>query len=112
MADVAALGSARTQPGLTLLDLGAYPGLVASDEATATVDGELYDVPAAMWDRLDAIEAVEHGLYRRVVVALDDGREAVSYLFTGDRTWARPAGACWGLDRFHAERGDPSDGSP
>jgi gamma-glutamylaminecyclotransferase len=49
-------GEARTRPLYALLDLGAYPGLVAAAARGQVVQGELYEVNCALRDRLDHFE--------------------------------------------------------
>lgn len=58
-------GEATTQPGFCLIDLGDYPGLISDPEDTSGVIGEVWDVDAACLARLDALEGVADGLYRR-----------------------------------------------
>ncbi len=60
LAGGACLGAARTRG--RLYDLGAYPGLVASDEEADVVHGELWSVPEALLPRLDRYEG---DAYRR-----------------------------------------------
>ncbi len=64
------LGLARTAPGFTLFSLGAYPGLVAAPTDAHGVTGELWSVDAACLARLDALEGLAEGLYRRAPIAL------------------------------------------
>jgi len=64
------LGSAQTQPGYTLYSLGSYPGLVASPADTAGVSGELWSVDAPCLARLDVLEGLAEGLYRRATIEL------------------------------------------
>ena len=64
------LGPARTAPGFTLFSLGAYPGLVAAPADTRGVTGELWSVDDACLARLDVLEGLADGLYRRAPIAL------------------------------------------
>ena len=64
------LGPARTVPGFTLFSLGAYPGLVAAPYDAHGVTGELWSVDAATLARLDVLEGLTEGLYRRAPIAL------------------------------------------
>ena len=64
------LGPARTAPGFTLFSLGTYPGLVAAPTDTRGVTGELWSVDAACLARLDVLEGLAEGLYRRAPIAL------------------------------------------
>jgi gamma-glutamylcyclotransferase (GGCT)/AIG2-like uncharacterized protein YtfP len=67
----------HTAPRYTLLDLGAYPGLVEGGD-TAVV-GETYVVDAPTRARLDALE--DHPrLYRRTEFTLASGRVAELYV--------------------------------
>lgn len=68
--------AARTPPHYRLLDLGSYPAAVR-DGATALV-GEVYDVDDAGMVELDRLEGVPR-LYRRALVGLQDGTDAVIY---------------------------------
>jgi gamma-glutamylcyclotransferase (GGCT)/AIG2-like uncharacterized protein YtfP len=92
---VAAGGVAASTTG-TLLDLGAYPGLVV-DGTPRVVSGEFYVAPDAdaLLTELDAIETF-HGfgapgsLYRRAIVrvrrALAGSTLAWTYVYAGSRT--------------------------
>ena len=64
------LGPARTAPGFTLFTLGAYPGLVAAPTDTRGVTGELWFVDDACLARLDVLEGLADGLYRRAPIVL------------------------------------------
>lgn len=77
--------TARTADGYTLIDLGAYPGLV--DGGAGAVAGEVYEVDAALLARLDAYE--DHPtLFWRRLVRLEGGDTAEAYF-----TSRVPAGA-------------------
>ncbi len=70
-------GPAATLPEYRLVDLGAYPGVVAG--GTAAILGEVYRVPDGLMPRLDELE--DHPtVYVRTSVRLADGREALMYL--------------------------------
>lgn len=74
LADARFVGECVTDPSYTLLDLGAYPGLV--EGGTTAVHGELFEVVAAGLRSLDRFEDVPH-LYVRGEVRLA-GRGTVS----------------------------------
>lgn len=66
-----------TLPQYTLLNLGPYPGLLAS--GNAAVSGELYEVPEALLAFLDAFE--DHPeVYVRTPIILVSGRQAFTYV--------------------------------
>lgn len=70
------LGDARTTASFTLLDLGAWPAMIAGG---SVVHGELYGVDAATLRELDELEG-HPDEYRRTAIELADGRTADAYL--------------------------------
>ena len=65
------IGEARTTPGFQLHGLAGYPGMVASTAPSATgVTGEVWSVEAKTLARLDELEGLKEGLYRRDRIAL------------------------------------------
>jgi gamma-glutamylaminecyclotransferase len=64
------VGEARTTPGFRLFDLGEYPGMVAHADDRAGVSGEIWAVDADCLARLDVLEGIAEGLYRRELVPL------------------------------------------
>jgi gamma-glutamylaminecyclotransferase len=65
------LGEARTAPGFRLYDLGGYPGMIARTAPGDTgVTGEVWSVDAPTLARLDRLEGIAEGLYRRERIAL------------------------------------------
>ncbi len=64
------LGEARTKPGFTLYALHGYPGLVEDPQDQEGVRGELWDVDDACLRRLDELEGLSEGLYRRASIPL------------------------------------------
>jgi gamma-glutamylcyclotransferase (GGCT)/AIG2-like uncharacterized protein YtfP len=73
-------GVARTQSLFSMLDLGAYPALIAGDNA---IRGELYQVNDNALRRLDGFERVPE-LYRRSQTSMDNGTRAWLYLLNVD----------------------------
>ena len=71
------IGAARTLPVYELVDLDAYPAMVAG--GGTAIAGEVWEVDAATLDALDRLE--EHpGYYYRETIQLEDGQEALVYL--------------------------------
>ncbi len=68
---------ARTPPAFELLDLGAFPAMVAG--GTTSVLGEVYVVSERLRERLDILEDVPR-LYHRTAITLEDGAEVETYL--------------------------------
>ena len=66
-------------PG-TLYDLGAFPGY---KEGPGKVVGEVIEINPGILHMLDRYEGVEQGLYRRVRVTTDSGREVWVYELLG-----------------------------
>jgi gamma-glutamylaminecyclotransferase len=77
-------GEARTPPGFRLFDLGEYPGMVAQGDDRTGVSGEVWAVDADCLARLDVLECIAEGLYRRELVPLLPpfaDRKVGSYLY-------------------------------
>jgi gamma-glutamylaminecyclotransferase len=74
--------AAATAPAYSLYDFGAYPALVQGGDGV--VVGELYRVSDAELTRLDEFEGCPE-LYQRVLVDLDDGTQAFSYVMAAER---------------------------
>jgi molybdenum cofactor cytidylyltransferase len=64
------LREARTKPGYLLFDLGAYPGMVATESSGREIPGELYEVDRRLIPRLDRIEGAPE-LFRLEPVAIE-----------------------------------------
>ena len=63
-------GETWTLPGFSLVDLGEYPGLVSDTNNQTGVFGEVWSVDRDCLSRLDELEGVAEGLYRRERAAL------------------------------------------
>jgi gamma-glutamylcyclotransferase (GGCT)/AIG2-like uncharacterized protein YtfP len=76
------LAEARTTDFFHLLDRGGFPGISPCEtQAGKGVLGELYEVSEEIFEQLDFYEAVQAGLFRRDAVVLQDGTEAIAYVF-------------------------------
>ena len=64
------IGEARTAPGFRLYALGGFPGMVAKPDDREGVAGEVWSVDADALVRLDALEGLAEGMYRREPVPL------------------------------------------
>lgn len=64
------IGEATTAPGYTLYALGGFPGLVTKPDDTTGVSGEIWSVDAAALRRLDGLEGLDEGMYRRERIPL------------------------------------------
>jgi gamma-glutamylcyclotransferase (GGCT)/AIG2-like uncharacterized protein YtfP len=87
------VGEARTTPGFRLHDLGDFPGMIVATDDTTGVAGEIWSVQPAALARLDALEGIAEGLYRRERVALQPpfaDRHVETYLYNLT-TAGRPA---------------------
>jgi gamma-glutamylcyclotransferase (GGCT)/AIG2-like uncharacterized protein YtfP len=79
------LGLHRTAPGYTMIDLGAYPGVV--DDGQTAVTGEVYRVSGACLRVLDWFEGCP-AHYRRTAIATPWG---AAWIYLLGRTVRRPA---------------------
>ncbi len=82
------VGREKTRPDYRLLDLGAYPAIVA--DGSTSVVGEVYEVNAAGLARLDRLEG-HPTMYLRTPVVLAGGTEAFVYVMRERPTWRRNA---------------------
>lgn len=94
------IGTARTQAGFRLYDLGGYPGLVATapGDGGRSIEGEVWEVDDDALARLDAFEGLDEGLYERVPVPLQAPHEAgrvEAYLYLRSIAGRRDLGERW-----------------
>jgi len=76
-------GLGKSICGYRMFDLGDYPGLVASSEGRS-LPGEIYQVDDESMARLDIVEGVAEGLYRRDRIELEspfDEDHVVTYFY-------------------------------
>jgi gamma-glutamylaminecyclotransferase len=71
------LGVGQTEPEFTMLNLGAFPGVI--DGGDTSITGEIYDVTPTELRRLDQLEG-HPDFYRRTPIELVDGTEVEVYL--------------------------------
>src|SRR5262245_31024731 len=77
------LQTAKTKPLYRLLDLGPYPGLIATDKHGLAISGELWDVDQSSLQRLDSFEGVPTLFERRAVQIDSFSAEVQSYYYVG-----------------------------
>ena len=97
------VGPARTCAEFRLLNCGWYPALVESD-AGRSICGEVWDVCEKTLERLDDVEGVSCGLYRRQMIPLlppYDDVPAMTYVYQRSVTGLTDCGDEWTL--FSAE---------
>jgi gamma-glutamylaminecyclotransferase len=61
---------AWTSPGFALYRITDYPGMVPDSDDKEGISGEVWEVDDACLARLDRLEGLKEGLYRREPVAL------------------------------------------
>jgi len=92
------IGEARTAPGFRLYNLGGYPGMVAKANDRDGVTGEVWSVDPAALTRLDGLEGLAEGVYRREAIPLlppFDNRGIEGYLYTRSVEGNRDIGGVW-----------------
>src|SRR5262249_23573477 len=99
---------ARTAPRYRLYMLDGYPGMVEDAERGVAVRGEIWEVDADCLRRLDLLEGLHVGLYKRIPVHLESHAHAphgvVTYLYN------RPVAGCADLgDHFPVPPPPPSE---
>lgn len=80
------IGPAHTPPRFRLVDLGAFPGMLA--EGHTSVEGELYEVDDDVLAALDRLEGHPR-FYLRAPIILAGWRRAETYLFPAARAAGR-----------------------
>ena len=91
------LGTARTVARYRMYDCGDYPGLVES-LGGQSIEGELWEVSPECLKRLDEIEGVGIGLYKRVKVQLKPPHQTVeveTYLYLRSTEGMPDCGMRW-----------------
>src|SRR5258705_5908644 len=81
------LGPARTPPRFTLVDLGAYPGMLS--QGTSSVEGELFEVDAEVLAALDRLEG-HPTYYTRGPIILVGWQRAETYFLPAPCAAGRP----------------------
>jgi gamma-glutamylaminecyclotransferase len=92
------IGEARTVPGFCLYALGGFPGMVAKSDDHDGVTGEVWSVDADALVRLDGLEGLDEGMYRRELVPLlapFADRSVETYIYARSVTGRRKLGAVW-----------------
>lgn len=92
------LGEARTAPGFRLYALGGFPGMVALPGDREGVTGEVWSVDVAGLVRLDALEGLDEGIYRRATIPLLEpfaGRDIETYFYARSVDGRRDLGSTW-----------------
>jgi gamma-glutamylcyclotransferase (GGCT)/AIG2-like uncharacterized protein YtfP len=79
-------GVATTAPAYKLVDLGPYPALVAG--GALAVEGEVYVIDPKQRFAIDVKHEVPV-LFQRVMIALDDGTSAETYVMREDQVRGR-----------------------
>lgn len=89
---------ARTESLYRLYNLGGYPGMVRDKEAGLSVTGEIWDVNEEALERLDELEGLAAGEYRRVLIPLQAPHhewQVQGYEYLRDVTAVPEIGGCW-----------------
>lgn len=100
LAEAEFIGEARTVAGFTMIDLGAFPGVVAA--GFGAIAGELYRVDARTLAAVDRLEG-HPSFYRRTEIELEGGERAEAYLLPA-RELRRAEVIAGGSWRAHASR--------
>ena len=76
------LGEAYVR-GYEIYDIGEYPGAYKSPDPKAILTGELYALDAGMFHKIDAVEGVAEGEYRRIrtLVVSENGSTLRSWFY-------------------------------
>ena len=91
------LGPAQTQPRYRMHNCGNFPGLVEAPDGLC-IEGELWEVSLDCIKRLDEIEGVGIGLYKRANVSLmapHNREEVETYLYNQSLQGLPDCGVRW-----------------
>lgn len=80
------IGRARTEPCFTLVDAGGYPGMILGGHTKVT--GEIYEIDASAWPKLDAYEQAPE-VYERVQLVVE-GHVVSAYLLRAEHAAGKP----------------------
>lgn len=92
------VGEARTQSQFRMFDLGGFPGLYEMEEDGLSIAGELWRVSSSGLRRLDILEDVEGGEYRKELIQLLSpwgGERALVYICQLPHAGCRDVGEEW-----------------
>lgn len=92
------VGEARTAPGFRLYEIGGYPGMIPMSSDRNGVVGELWRVDDACLAKIDEVEGVSVGLYRRERVPLQppfSEKSAEAYLYARTILGLKDIGSEW-----------------
>lgn len=89
------VGRAATAPKYRLFDMGWHPAMVRDNTNGLAVDGEVWDVPAAMIPALDQYESVPEGFVRQWIEVSGIIGEVQAYLYSKPVPPDQPSGASW-----------------
>ena len=64
------VGDACTTAGFRLYNLGGYPGMVADVSSPGCIKGEIWNIDQPCLARLDELEGLRQGLYRREAIGI------------------------------------------
>ena len=92
------VGEAHTAAGFRLFKLGGHPGLVPQPEDRDGVAGEVWAVDTEALVRIDGLEGLAEGIYRREIIPLREpfaDRGIEGYLYNRSVAGKRDLGGVW-----------------
>jgi len=93
------LSEAVSQPVYRMYNLGGYPGLIEDAANGLSIKGELWEIDAPCLVRVDWLEGIDSGLYRRAEAQLAGPHEGLQdvivYIFLPDITPYEEMGSEW-----------------
>lgn len=89
---------AHTEPVYKLYTLGNYPAMVDAAQDGRSIEGEIWDVDEPCLGRLDKLEGLDEGLYKRAPIRLQPPQDQAvveGYLYLLDVAGHRDSGTIW-----------------
>jgi len=90
--------TAQTEPAYKLYSLGDYPALVDAPRDGSPIEGEIWTVDNDCLAKLDRLEGLEEGLYKRVPILLQPPHNASvieGYIYLLSIAGRRDCGTSW-----------------
>lgn len=92
------VATAKTQPVYKLYSLGDYPALIDAPLDGRAIEGEIWTVDTNCLTKLDRLEGLEEGLYKRVLIRLQPPHNTLpveGYIYLLGIAGHRDCGTSW-----------------
>jgi gamma-glutamylcyclotransferase (GGCT)/AIG2-like uncharacterized protein YtfP len=94
------VATARTKPIYKLYSIGDFPAMVEVPQEGSPIEGEIWNVDSACLSKLDRLEGLEEGLYKRVPIHLqppNHTQPVEGYIYLLSIAGRRDCGTTWSV---------------